>query len=89
MKFDVNVSVDFKKEYRAYQSSPAAPQSQWDTSPWDETSWAAEAAAVKKRLVLRLTQGTYFSLGASGALLNSEANLLGYDVFFEQSKNLA
>ncbi len=89
MKFDVNVSVDFKKEYRAYQSSPAAPQSQWDTSPWDETAWAAEAAAVKKRIILRLTQGTYFSLGASGALLNSEANLLGYDVFFEQSKNLA
>ena len=89
MRFNVNVSVDFKKEYTAYQSNPAAPQSRWDTSPWDDTPWAAEAAAVKKRMLVRMSQGTYFSFGVSGALLDTDAKILGYDVFFERSKNLA
>ena len=89
MRFNVNVSVDFKKEYTAYQSNPAAPQSRWDTSPWDTTLWAAEAAAVKKRMIVRMSQGTYFSFGVSGALLDMDAKILGYDVFFERSKNLA
>ena len=69
--------------------NPAAPQSRWDTSPWDDTPWAAEAAAVKKRMIVRMSQGTYFSFGVSGALLDTDAKILGYDVFFERSKNLA
>ena len=89
LKFNVSVSVDFKKEYVAYQSNPPAAQSQWDQSPWDDTRWATEAAAVKKRVLLRTSQGTYFSFGVSGTSNNCQAKILGYDVFFEQSKNLA
>lgn len=89
LKFTVSVSVDFKKEYTAYQANPAAPQSRWDESPWDSTPWAAESAAVKKRIIPRMSQGMYFSFGVSGSSNNSEAKILGYDVFFEQSKNLA
>ena len=47
------------------------------------------AAAVKKRIIPRMSQGMYFSFGVSGTTNNSEAKNLGYDVFFEQSKNLA
>lgn len=89
LRFDVSVSVDFKKEYVAYRSNPAAPESRWDESAWDETSWGAEASAVKKRIVLRTGQGTYFSLGASGTLRDMDVKILGYDLFFETSKNMA
>lgn len=89
MRFTLSVSADFKKEVAAYQSNPSAPQSEWDKSEWDKTPWAEESAAVKKRLVVRSRQGTYFSFGAQGSLLSGSVKLLGYDVFFENSKNLA
>lgn len=89
MRFDVNVSVDFKRELTAYQSNPPAPKSAWDVSPWDKTPWGAEATAVKKRMIVKMSQGTYFSFGISCTLLDMNVKILGYDVFFERSKNLA
>lgn len=89
LRFNVSASVDFKRESVVYTASPAALGSSWDASDWDVTPWAAEAAAVKKRIIPRLGQGTYFSFGCNGSVLDTDMYILGYDVFFEHGKNLA
>ncbi len=87
--FNLNVSVDFKRPYVAYRSNMPATQSKWDLAEWDKTPWAAEAAAVRKRIIPRVSQGGYFSFGCNGNLIDCDIKILGFDVLFERSKNLA